>query len=76
MGVFINYPVFTDKEWFQIYGFPLMTAVFDSNGTDFVSAFTGIFFILNAILWYFSIHIFLCLFIRFLGENISDLNIL
>ena len=57
----IEYPVSVDGEWYSVIGFPLMAAVFDSKGTDFVSAFTGMFLFIDAVLLYFSIHIVLCI---------------
>lgn len=60
----LEYPVYVDGERYLVFGFPLMAAAFDSSGRDFVSALTGIFLLIDAIILYFSIHILLCIFKR------------
>ena len=64
-----GYPVVVDGEHYQIIGFPLMAAAFDSNNTDFVSPFTGLFFLIDVVIVYFSIHIILCLLQRWAGRK-------
>jgi len=70
--VLLEYPVFVDGEHYKIFGFPLIGAVFDSKGTDFVSAMTGIFLFIDAVVWYFSIHIFLCVLQRWSKGTINE----
>jgi len=56
-----GYPVSVDNESYQVIGFPLMGAVFDSTGRDFISALTGIFLLIDAVIFYFFIHVLLCI---------------
>jgi hypothetical protein len=67
--LFPGYHIVVDSESFHIIGFPLMAAVFDSRGTDFVSAFTGIFLFIDALILYFSIHVFICIAQRWVEKD-------
>ena len=64
-----GYHVIVDNEPYHIIGLPLVAAVFDSIGTDFVSAFTSIFLIIDAVILYFSIHILLCIVQQFVKKE-------
>ena len=57
----LEYPVIVDGVHYHVFGLPLMAAVFDSNGRDFIGPLTGIFLLIDAIILYFSIHIFICI---------------
>ena len=43
----------SETETYKVVGFPLIVAVFDEAGRDYVGPFTGPFFIGNAVIWYF-----------------------
>ena len=62
----ISYPMFGTSN--TIYGFPLMVAVFDKNGTDFVGPTTAPFAIINIIICYFMLQIVLYVWSRFLTK--------
>ncbi len=44
-----------------VAGFPLIIAAFDEAGRDYVGVITVPFAIVNALIWYFTIHIILCI---------------
>jgi len=67
----LEYPVYADGEHYKILGFPLLSAVFDSKGRDFVSAITGMFLVVDAVIIYFSIHIIICLLRRWTNDKIK-----
>jgi len=67
--LFVEYPISVDNESYHVLGFPLMAAVFDSTGKDFISALTGIFLFIDAVILYFSIHILLCITQQFVKKE-------
>jgi len=70
--LFVGYPIIVDNEPYHVLGFPLMAAVFDSTGRDFISALTGIFLFIDAVILYFSIHILLCIAQRWTKRGKDD----
>lgn len=53
ISAIITYPMPGVEEANKVVGFPLIVAVFDETGRDYVSPLSGIFFLGNAIIWYF-----------------------
>ena len=58
-SVFVYYPMLGETESYRVMGFPLMAAVFDEAGRDYVGPFTVPFLLGNAIIWYFIPHFIL-----------------
>lgn len=53
ISAIITYPMPGVEEANKVVGFPLIVAVFDETGRDYVGPLSGIFFLGNAIIWYF-----------------------
>ncbi len=59
----IEYPMFGTSN--TVVGFPLIIAAFDEAGRDYVGVITVPFAIVNALIWYFTIHIILCIWSKY-----------
>lgn len=60
-SILICYPIPTHAGVYRILGFPLVVAVFDPPGRDYVGPLTAPFLIANALIWYYSPHLVLFL---------------
>ena len=71
ISAFITYPMpaIVTEQAYKIVGFPIIVAVFDESGRDYVGPLSFVFFLGNAMIWYFLPQLILLIWAKYFSKS-------